>query len=120
MGLDEIDVLILYGFTFFLAAVVCFIFLWIRNRKPYNPFQKSELYKGIASCCEEFGQVFYVYAMAARPVLAAPMVGSYCIVSVILSRIFIREKLQPSQTVCVILVIIGIVMLGIAEGIAEA
>lgn len=120
LGLDEIDVLILFGFTFFLAAVICFIFLWIRNRKPYNPFQKSELYKGIASCCEEFGHVFYVYAMAARPVLAAPTVGSYCIVSVILSRIFIREKLQPLQTVCVILVIIGIVMLGIAEGIAEA
>ena len=58
--------------------------------------------------------------MAAKPVLAAPMVGSYCIISVILSRIFIKEKLKPSQTVCVILVIVGIVMLGIAEGLAEA
>ena len=118
--MDEIDVLILYGLTFFLAAVGCFIFLWIKNKKPYNPFRKSEVYKGIAACCEEFGQVFYVYAMAAKPVLAAPMVGSYCIISVILSRIFIKEKLKPSQTVCVILVIVGIVMLGIAEGLAEA
>ena len=120
LGLDEIDVLILYGLTFFLAAVGCFIFLWIKNKKPYNPFRKSEVNKGIAACCEEFGQVFYVYAMAAKPVLAAPMVGSYCIISVILSRIFIKEKLKPSQTVCVILVIVGIVMLGIAEGLAEA
>ena len=119
LGLDEIDVLILYGLTFFLVAIGCFVFLWIKNKKPYNPFQKSEVHKAIASGCEEFGQVFYVYAMAVQPVLAAPMVGSYCIVSVILSRIFIKEKLKPSQLFCVILVILGIVLLGIAEGIGE-
>ena len=35
---DQIDVLILYGLTFFAAGVVCFIFLWIKNKKIYNPF----------------------------------------------------------------------------------
>lgn len=119
LGLDEIDVLILYGLTFFAAGVVCFIFLWIKNKKIYNPFQKSEGNKIIASCCEEFGQVFYVYAMAENPVLVAPMVASYCIVSVILSRIFLKEKLKSLQLVSVIVVIVGIVLLGIAEGISE-
>lgn len=120
LGLGEIDVIILYGLTFLLAGIVAWIFLLIKEKKPYNPFTKHEGNKGIAALCEEFGQVFYVYAMAKKPLLAAPMVASYCIVSVILSRIFLREKLKASQYACVISVIVGIVCLGISEGLAEA
>lgn len=120
LGLGEIDVLILYGLTFLLAGIVSWIFILIKTKKPYNPFARSEKFKGIAALCEEFGQFFYVYAMAARPLVAAPMIASYCIVSVILSRIFLKEKLKASQYACVIAVIIGIVLLGISEGLSEA
>jgi len=121
LGLGEIDVLILYGLTFLLAGIIAWIYMLIRTKKPYNPFAKKEiLNKGAAACFEEFGQIFYVFAMARKPVLAAPMVASYCIVSVILSRIFLKEKLKASQYACVFAVIVGIVMLGIAEGIGEA
>lgn len=121
LGLGEIDVLILYGLTFLLAGIIAWIYMLIRTKKPYNPFAKKEiLNKGVAACFEEFGQIFYVFAMARKPVLAAPMVASYCIVSVILSRIFLKEKLKASQYACVFTVIVGIVMLGIAEGIGEA
>ena len=119
LGMGEIDVLVLYGLTFLFAGVICYIFLWIKTGKPYNPFAKSEWFKGIAACSEEFGQVFYVYAMAKEPVLAAPMVASYCIISVILSRFFVKEKLKASQYACVASVIVGIVILGIVDGIAE-
>ena len=57
---------------------------------------------------------------ARKPLLAAPMVASYCIVSVILGRVFLKEKLKPGQVACVIGVIIGIVLLGISDGLAEA
>ncbi|MBO4399590.1 MAG: hypothetical protein J5795_05610 [Lachnospiraceae bacterium] len=119
LGIGEIDVIILYGITFFAAGIVCYIFLRLKTGSFYNPFAKSERNKGIAACCEEFGQVFYVYAMAKNPMLAAPMVASYCIVSVILSRIIIKEKLKASQYACVFAVIVGIVLLGISEGLAE-
>ncbi len=120
MDLGEIDVLVLYGLTFLLAGIGSYIFLWIKTGKPYNPFAKKELTtKGVAALFEEFGQVFYVFAMAAKPMLAAPMIASYCIVSVILSRIFIKEKLKAGQYACVISVIVGIVLLGISEGLAE-
>ena len=120
LGLGEIDVIILYGFTFLLAGVVAWIFLLIREKKAFNPFARSERPKGAAAVCEEFGQVFYVYAMARNPVLAAPMVASYCIISVVLSRIFLKEKLKASQYACVLSVIIGIVLLGVSDGLAEA
>lgn len=117
LGLGEIDVIILYGLTFLAAGIICWIYMFIRNKKPYNPFKDG--IKGVAAGCEEFGQIFYVYAMARNPVLAAPMIACYCIVSVILGRIFLKEKLKKSQYMCVISVIIGIAMLGISEGLAE-
>lgn len=121
LGLGEIDVLILYGLTFFLAGIVSWIFLLIKEKKAYNPFQPAEIKtRGVAALFEQFGQIFYVYAMADNPIVAAPMVASYCIVSAVLSRIFLKEKLKASQYACVVTVIIGIVLLGIADGMAEA
>ena len=117
MGLGEIDVLVLYGLTFLLAGIACWVFILIKTGKPYNPFAKTEKFNAIAALCEEAGQVFYVFAMAKKPVLAAPVIASYCIVSVILSRVFIREKLKASQYACVFAVIAGIVMLGISDGL---
>ena len=119
LGLGEIDVLILYGLTFFLAGIAAWIFLYVKTKKAYNPFALSEWPKGAAALCEEFGQIFYVYAMARKPMLAAPMVASYCIISCIFSRIFLKEKLKGKQYLCIILVIIGIVLLGISEGLSE-
>ena len=120
LGLGEIDVLILYGLTFFLAGIVAWIIIYVKTKKAYNPFAVSEWPKGAAALCEEFGQIFYVYAMARKPMLAAPMVASYCIVSCIFSRIFLKEKLKAKQYTCIVLVIIGIVILGISEGLGEA
>lgn len=119
LGLSEIDVLILYGLTFLLFAVFAWFFILIKTKKPYNPFAKTEKNKIIASCFEEFGQIFYVYAMVANPVLTAPLVAAYCIVSVILSRVFLKEKLTKAQAATVAAVIVGIVLLGISEGLAE-
>lgn len=117
LNLGEIDVLILYGITFFVAGIGCYIFMWIKTKKPYNPFTLKEIKtKGVAAVAEEFGQVFYVYAMAKNPVIAAPMIASYCIVSILLSRIFLKEKLSKTQYLCVGLVVAGIIMLGLAEG----
>ncbi|MBR5917100.1 MAG: hypothetical protein IKZ76_03370, partial [Lachnospiraceae bacterium] len=43
LGLGEIDVLILYGLTFLLAGIVCYIFMLIKTKKAYNPFALKEL-----------------------------------------------------------------------------
>lgn len=117
LGLGEIDVIILYGLTFFAAGAAAWLYMLLRTKKAYNPFKKSELPKGTAACCEEFGQVFYVFAMAKKPVLAAPMVASYCIVSVVLSAFVLKERLKSSQYVCVGAVIAGVVLLGISESL---
>ena len=119
LSLNEIDVLVLYGFTFLLAGIAAFVILWIKEKKPYNMFcLRSEWPKLAAAASEEFGQIFYVYAMAKRPMLAAPMIASYCIVTVIFSRIFLKEKFHKNQYICICTIILGIVLLGISEGIS--
>ena len=121
LGLGDIDVLILYGFTFLLAGIAAWIFLFIKEKKAYNPFGKGEVKtRGVAALFEQFGQIFYVYAMSDNPVVAAPMIASYCIVSAILSRIFLKEKLKAGQYACIIAVVAGILMLGISEGLSQA
>ena len=121
IDLGEVDVLILYGFTFLLAGVAAWIFLLIKEKKAYHPFARSEWKTRFpAALFEQFGQIFYVYALAANPVIAPPMIASYCIVSAILSRVFLKEKLKASQYACIAAVIVGIVIIGVSDGIKEA
>lgn len=120
MDLGEIDILVLYGLTFLLAGICAWAFLLFRQKRPYNPFTRGEIAgKGIAAVCEEFGQIFYVYAMAKNPVIAAPMIASYCIVSVLLSRLLLKENIGTKRYLCIFTVILGILLLGISEGIAN-
>lgn len=120
LDLGEIDVIVLYGLTFMLAGIAVWIFLWIKEKKPYNPFNRRDLKTNLpAAIFEQFGQIFYVYAMAQNAVLAAPMVASYCIISIILSRVFLKEKLKVGQYLCVFAVIGGIVLLGVSDGVKE-
>ena len=47
--------------------------------------------------------------------ISAPIVGSYCILSMLLSRLFLKEKLTKKEYVAIFLVIIGIVILAIMD-----
>lgn len=108
--LDETEVLILYGITFLTAAVICWVWLWIKERRPYLPFRPCERPKALAGTFETFGQLFYVYAMAGNPLLSPPIISSSCALSVLLGRIILKEKLCPAQYVCIGAVICGIVL----------
>lgn len=71
--------------------------------------------RGIAAVLETGGQFFYVFAMAKNAVITAPLIASYSIFSVILSRIFLKEKLSRAQYAVVIAVLIGIAIMGVAD-----
>ncbi len=107
-----------YELTFLFVAVVLLVYiLFIKKEKIVIKQQGNRLG---AAIFETAGQFFYVYALAGgNAVVAGPMIGSYAIVSVILSRIFLKEKLKPMQYVAVIMVLVGIVIMGIAEALAE-
>lgn len=104
-----------YMYTFLIVAVVIFVYLkLIKKEKIELPKQKDKI---LAAAAETLGQITYVYAISGNAIVVAPMISSYCIVSLILSRIFLKEKLTKKQYAMVALVIIGILTLGVIDGI---
>lgn len=104
--------LISYEYTFFIYAIITFIILKMKKTNLSLKYEKDKL---IASIFETCGQFFYVYAMATESILAAPIVASYSILSIILSRIFLKEKLDRHKYVTIMLIILGIIILGFCE-----
>ena len=102
-----------YELTFAICGVILFIFMMIKGVKFELPKQKD---KAIAAVCETAGQLTYVYAMSGNGAIAAPIISCVCVVSLLLSRIFLKEKLTKKQYIFITTIIIGVVMLGILEG----
>ena len=102
-----------YELTFALVAVVLFIFMKIKKVKFEVTKQKDKL---LAAICETAGQLTYVYAMSGNGAIAAPIISSVCVVSLLLSRIFLKEKLTKKQYLFIFAIIIGILMLAVIEG----
>lgn len=146
--ISEDAALIAYESTFFLVGVICLIYMFImraltekklrlaaefgsavnlspeETREMLNARRpllspKSNISRLLAAVLETVGQFFYVFAMSSNAAVAAPLIASYSIFSVLFSRIFLKEKLKPAQYAVVTAVIIGILLLGIAEGLSE-
>lgn len=88
--LSESDVLISYGVIYMLVGIIA---LCIAIRKKQFSFEPRTL---VGSLIETAGQFTYIYAFAfGESVIASPFIASFSVVSVILSRIFLKEKLKP-------------------------
>ncbi len=110
--LDEGSANVAYELTFLAAAVVCFIYMVIIKKDKLVPKMEGPKYLG--AVCETAGQFAYIYAIADTEHLAmsAPIIASYCAVSVLWGRIFLKEKLSFKHYLMILLVVIGIAIMG--------
>ncbi|HCC03724.1 MAG TPA: hypothetical protein DEP51_02550 [Clostridiales bacterium] len=106
--INEDTALIAYEFTFLIFAIFGMIYLSAKKEKMSL---LKEKYKGMAAIFETLGQFFYVFAMASDSTIGATIVGSYCILSLILSRIFLKEKLKTEKYIAIGIAIIGLILL---------
>ena len=102
-----------YELTFALFALGLFIFLKSKKVK-FGPVSQNRD-KVLAAVFETAGQFTYVYALGGVDAVAAPILSSVCIVSLLLSRIFLKEKLSWKTYVFIAIVIVGILLLAISE-----
>ncbi len=98
-----------FELTFFILAV--FSFLWLKL------FKKESVFKGnknlfFGGLCETVGQVFYMAVMFSDFSVGMVIISSYCAISVLWSRIFLKEKMSWKHYGVIALVISGIVILG--------
>ena len=110
--ISEDNALVAYEFTFFLFAILAWIYLKMKGEK-FKIFREKE--KISAAAFETVGQFFYVFAMANDSVISASIVGSYCILSMILSRIFLKERLSLKKYIAIAIAIVGLLILLILE-----
>jgi drug/metabolite transporter (DMT)-like permease len=103
-----------YELTFAISAIILSIYIILKKEKIDILHQKDKM---LAAICETAGQFTYVYAMSGNAIIAAPIISSVCVVSVVLSKIFLKEKLNKKQYLAIILVILGILFLAIQEGV---
>ncbi|GCF94129.1 hypothetical protein NRIC_20200 [Enterococcus florum] len=104
-----------YELTFLIVALILIVYLRVKQGEKIQIFQERA--KGLAAIFETIGQFFYVDAIASKEaVIAAPLISSYAIISVILGRIFLKEKLNWKQYVVITMVMIGIAILGFYDG----
>ena len=104
-----------YELTFALFALILFIFMKSKGIK-FGPVSQNKD-KVLAAVFETAGQFTYVYALGAVDAVAAPILSSVCVVSLLLSRIFLKEKLSWKTYVFIAIVIIGILLLAVSEEI---
>ena len=102
-----------YELTFAICGLILFLFMQWKKIRFELPKQKD---KAVAAVCETAGQLTYVYAMSGNGAIAAPILSCVCVVSLLLSRVFLKEKLTKKQYLFIGIIIVGILMLAVLEG----
>ena len=95
-----------------LYGLITFIYLRIKKEDFSIINEKPKL---AAALFETAGEIFYVTAMSGNSTVAAPIIGSYCVLSMLLSRIFLKEKLSKKEYACIFLVLIGVIVLAFLD-----
>ncbi len=112
--LNEDSANVAYELTFLAAGICCFLYTVIFKKQRLVP--KMEAPKYLGAVCETIGQFFYIYALASgESALAAPIISSYCLASVLWSRLFLKEKLSWRHYACIAVTFTGIVIMGVYD-----
>ena len=114
-NLNEDSANVAYELTFLAAGVVCFVYTVIIKKQKLLP--KMEGPKYIGAVCETAGQFAYIYALAdtEHVAMAAPIISSYCMASVLWSRLFLKEKLSWKHYASIAVTFAGILIMGIYD-----
>jgi drug/metabolite transporter (DMT)-like permease len=98
-----------------LAAIFVWLYLLLAKKQVYNPFKKTELTRCGAGLCDTLGTMAFIFAVGINPILTAPVTSSYCLVTIVLARIFLKERLTKKQYISLAFLVLGIVLLGVSE-----
>lgn len=114
-SIPDIDFFIFESAGFVFVAILMWLYMIIAKKQLYNPFKRGELTRSCAAVGETIGTITFIFATAINPVLSAPIISSYCLVTVVAARIFLKEKLTKKQYLCLAFLLVGIALLGISE-----
>lgn len=114
-SIPAVDFFVFECVVFAVVAVFIWLYMLIVKKYIYNPFQEDELIRCGAATGETLGTMTFIFASSINPVLTAPITSLYCLVTMVLARIFLKERLTKKQYLSLGFLVIGIALLGISE-----
>ncbi len=102
-----------YELTWLLMAIIFAIYVFGIKREKID--FKYDGAKTIGGICETAGQVFYMSVIVSEYKIGLVIISAYCAVSLLWSRIFLKEKLSLKHYAAIAATFIGIVILGIYD-----
>ena len=115
ISIPDIDFFFFESLGFLVVAIFVWLYMLIAKKYVYNPFRKTELTRCGAAFGETLGTLTFTFAVGINPILTAPITSSYCLVTMILARIFLKERLTKKQYLSLAFLVIGIALLGASE-----
>lgn len=118
--IEEDPANVAYELTFLVTGICTLIYLLAVKkdyfwRKPAGEVIKLELPKVLAAVVETAGQYFYIFALSANAILAAPLISAYCVASMVWSHIFLKERLTIGKYIAIAITVAGIIVLGMGD-----
>ena len=109
-NMPEGDSIIIIGMEYAIFAILCWIYIFLKEKKVYNPFTKRSIPRILGALTDNVGIVFYSYAMAINSVSTDPLLAIYPIFVMIGGHIFMKEKVSAAQYIYLIGIILGSIL----------
>lgn len=104
---DSVDYILTLAAAQVVIAFFIWIYLWIVNKKPYNPFRKSEKYRCSGQFLGALSDLFYILAVSDDALLGVILWNAFPILDILAARILMKEKLSFRQYAVLIAMILG-------------
>ncbi|MBQ9598783.1 MAG: hypothetical protein IJR33_03105 [Clostridia bacterium] len=109
-AMPEGDSVIIIGMEYAVFALGYWIYIYLKEKKVYNPFTKKSAPRILGALADNVGIVFYSYAMAMNSVSTDPLLAVYPIFVMIGGRILMKEKVSVLQYILLLGIVAGSVM----------
>lgn len=114
-SMPSMDVAIIYGFIYGITALILWIYLYIKERKIYNPFNKKSTEIILGEFSDSFALLFYTMAASIDAVFTDCVILLYPVVVMLLSKVYLKEKLNKKQKVALGIILLGMLFIIISE-----
>ena len=109
-NMPEGDSIIIIGMEYAIFAILCWIYIYLKEKEVYNPFTKRSVPRILGALTDNVGIVFYSYAMAINSVSTDPLLAIYPIFVMIGGHIFMKEKVSTTQYIYLVGIILGSIL----------
>lgn len=111
---DSVDFICVLSLTQVVMGFILWIVLWIINKKPYNPFRKSEKYRFLGQFLGVVSDLLYVLAVSDDALLGVILWTAFPVLDILAARILMKEKLSFMQYAVLLTMITGAVFISLS------